>query len=764
MAFTWTTSQSSSVPSSSQSFVPSVQSAVNSVSSSVTNFGKDVGSFISDIGKEIDTAVSALENATSNLTDLGNIAESWLKSLDFEQLDYSPPFQNVLHSYASYNYIFTLSCIDDFSLNFPNETYKQGDVGQIILKSGSTDSNNRVVIEGFGAFEFYIEDVEITSLIRFEKTSGNTNAAGIKFKIFEPYTMGMFFHAIQAAANNVGQKAYNTAPFLLTLQFKGHINADNLGISGDSLSNIEKTTRHFPIKLATIDMRVGASGSEYSITALPYNQLGMSSSYTQLTTDVSISGKTVHELLQTGNKSLQRVLNERLQKIADDRGLKQRDAILIYFPNDISSGSPAGKIVDEFSKLTATINPFSAANSPDIKKKLKISMQDGGNGTLVQNVSDINALGKSSMSFDAYHGSSTPFPDDNFVYDSKKNIYSRGNMTVDPNHGDMKFTQNSNIVNVINQVLVMSDYGRQALTESQVTQSGKIVWWRVESQVYIIPSDDNLEVTGMKPKLIVYRVIPYKVCTSNFLPPGKVNPKIEGAKKQAVRQYDYLYTGLNTDVIKFDIYFKNAFYVALNSNTSTNSGDVAAGDKNATLAKEPEKVTEESKKEETIAGRLFSDLKDKIHDIAPELRFDKTTSANSDKGGSGLNNKHTLIAKQAHDIIVSNGKDMINPEMQIVGDPYYIADSGVGNYTSKPTQYENINADHSMDYQTGEVDIIVNFRTPLDIDMQLGKYDFGSPEVLKPFNGLYMVTKVVSNFSKGKFTQDLSLTRRDGQS
>jgi hypothetical protein len=101
--------------------------------------------------------------------------------------------------------------------------------------------------------------------------------------------------------------------------------------------------------------------------------------------------------------------------------------------------------------------------------------------------------------------------------------------------------------------------------------------------------------------------------------------------------------------------------------------------------------------------------------------------------------------------------------MKILGDPYFIADSGWGNYTAKPTNYENINSDPSMDYQSGEVDILVNFRTPLDINVATGKADFGNTTLISQFSGLYKVYEVSSNFSKGKFTQDLTLMRRPGQ-
>jgi len=104
--------------------------------------------------------------------------------------------------------------------------------------------------------------------------------------------------------------------------------------------------------------------------------------------------------------------------------------------------------------------------------------------------------------------------------------------------------------------------------------------------------------------------------------------------------------------------------------------------------------------------------------------------------------------------------------MEIMGDPYYIAHSGTGNYTSSASQYVNLNADGTMNYENGEVDIVVNFRTPIDINQTTGMYNFGANSQSAPltrFSGLYCITKVENRMSEGKFTQIISALRRSDQ-
>ena len=61
------------------------------------------------------------------------------------------------------------------------------------------------------------------------------------------------------------------------------------------------------------------------------------------------------------------------------------------------------------------------------------------------------------------------------------------------------------------------------------------------------------------------------------------------------------------------------------------------------------------------------------------------------------------------------GQDLVNTDLKIHGDPYFLGDSGIGNYSSPETNYRMINSDGSMNYQNTEIYIVVNFRTPTDI-------------------------------------------------
>jgi hypothetical protein len=118
---------------------------------------------------------------------------------------------------------------------------------------------------------------------------------------------------------------------------------------------------------------------------------------------------------------------------------------------------------------------------------------------------------------------------------------------------------------------------------------------------------------------------------------------------------------------------------------------------------------------------------------------------------------------------------MIVLDLEIMGDPYWIVSSGMGNYNATPVPgVKDLNKDGSVAWQNSEVDIIVNFRSPIDINQTTGLYDFKGPNhqdmTKNPkagpaigFTGLYCVNGITSTFRNGEFRQSLRGFRRGGQ-
>ena len=86
----------------------------------------------------------------------------------------------------------------------------------------------------------------------------------------------------------------------------------------------------------------------------------------------------------------------------------------------------------------------------------------------------------------------------------------------------------------------------------------------------------------------------------------------------------------------------------------------------------------------------------------------------------------------------------------------------MGNYNAGgDPKYINLSKNGSMNYQSSEVDVLLNFRTPIDYKGD-GWMEFpgGGAAPVGAFTGLYQVTYVTHRFTQGQFTQLLSLIRR----
>jgi len=709
----------------------SVGNAISSATSGVTNFlSSGPASALSSIGNAV----------TGALSSLGTL----IKPLSGVQL----PLPNPLFAYASYDYVLGIAVLSDNQLNNPDKGYMNSSVKlDLICKSANSDPTNRIQTT-FGQFDYFIDKLEIDSTIGLEK-GNNTNMHTMSFEITEPYSMGTFMMTIQEAAWKSDHDNYLQAPFLLTIDFRGNTE------TGQILS-VPNTSRKIPFKFKDITMTVTEAGAVYKCTATPWNSQAQSSHVSAIKNDHSVTGTTVQEVLQTGEKSLQAALNKRLQQLKTDKIVNVPDQILILFPTDVSSGGVNSSGGDK-EDSTGSVTSVSADSADAIAKSLGLSQSTiPANNTLVQDPANVNDIGKSKMGFSDTRKGDAPVGKDNVVHDANGNTI-RSNNTIDTKQSDMRFSQDTDITAAIDAVILNSDYATDQLQEHNIDKAGMRKWWRVDTQVYTISTKENLGQTGTKPRIIVYRIVPFGVHTSKTTTVGKKAPGFDELEKQCVKVYDYLYTGKNVDVLNFHIEFKAGF----------------TGKMGATSFKK----TIDNKQQAAASGAESGDKTNlnplptgqaperKLGVIPQAVNFTGTSTSSDGQGGGGIEDEKTRAARQFHEAITS-AAGMLQLDLKIIGDPYFIAQSGMGNYTSAPTQYQNLNSDGTVNYQGSEVDIKINFRTPIDINQTTGLYDFGKSSKSAPvltWSGIYQVTKVVSHFDNGQFTQVLSGPRRNGQ-
>ena len=672
--------------------------------------------------------------------------------------------RNVLEKFASYNSIFTISALTSEQINFPESatSYKNNQLGQIILRSAAGKPDNRVMTaytsaaNPTGKYDFYIDNIEIGSLITYDKRTKGTNSTNISFEIFEPYSLGMFLQTLQLAAAAVSDQGmmvnYTEIPFLLTIEFIGYDSAGNIVPVDDVLN------RHIPFTWGQIEMDITASGCRYKCTAIPYNESALSDEVNTLKSDIKISGITVQEILQSGTNSLQRWANERSKEMAkqgSETGKEEYvpDEIVIIFPKDGAQLSST-EIQDDAGQA-ATVNPASASKDKKVQEKLTLNKSSNSVGgtagsvkMLVQNSESLNDIGKSKMGFDLDTGGDSQLkPKDQIQKDPDK-PNSRKDNVYDPKDKVFKFGQGTTIVNAITEVLLMSEFCKT----NAVAPSDKLglkKWFRIETQVFNLKPQPGNNNRAKIPKLYVFKVVEYSVHEHRFKPPGSQPQGYSELRKNAVKEYNYIYTGKNVDIINFNIQLKAGLFTTAYADKNALAGSVYPQINGQGVGTAGQPTNDEANKSAVEKG-------------VPVVPVGETFRRYKNAGGGPNDDYRSLVAKNFYEALLNSQADLMTAEIEILGDPYYIADSGMGNFSDIPANF-NETQSGAMNYQSGEVDVIVNFRTPSDYNSITGTMDFMSGVENAGFSGLYNVQEVTNVFKGGKFTQTLKAIRRPVQ-
>ncbi len=742
----------------------SIEGSVNEIKGATELFNTGLGANISNVANTL------ISNQINSLfTGLGAFTGSFFGA---------PPWPNTLEKYASVNYVFTLGCLTVDELNRPDSTYRFRGSRNIICRSGGSAAVKvRTASErGKGPVEFYIDDVEITSILTHNKGTKQADAIGGSFKIFEPYSMGLFYETLQVAALKCGHKNYIESPFLLELRFKGYDDNGNVSTAPGS-------TRLMPIKIIDSTFNVTEQGSTYNVEFVKYDDQAFGDQVQASKTDLNLSGRTVQEVLQSGGKSLTTVMNSRLLKNQQAKQVNKVDQYVVMFPTKRSSAEEAilGKPEDSDTGATTStpaegeikdlsqerkqqifesIAGIQAGNVPanfdeNLSEILGIVIQRGEVGeqirTYAENPENINNIGQASITKTKNDTGEVPQKDPNSC-EVESGVVCRSKVQIPDTTRTFQFKAGTKIQDIIEQIIMASDWGRKITERMENPDKNNMVeWFKIESHVYEQADAATVNATGQNPKVYVYRVVPYMVNAARFASPSKPTPGIVSLRAQAAKEYNYIYTGKNKDIIDFDIQFDNAFFVGIGAQRGQSSKDSKTSAQNA--MKKPD--TETSKTLNEGDQDTFSSS-----GTSKTTEIDKKTASQT---GGGQEWSETQVARAFTDALLDSPADLIEVDLKIWGDPFWVSDSGTGNYTAQPTTYINITKDGSVDYQSSEIDVILNFRTPFDYGED-GFMDFGGITApTKAFSGLYQCVEITSNFSGGKFEQTLNLVRRRNQ-
>lgn len=657
-----------------------------------------VGENKSQDDKKVEKATTASKSSTNN--ESSNTTNSTSTSIA------SRPGKrtwNPLGDFSSYTYRISLYALSPDAHN----TYKntgQWDKTQLslLVQSGGASSDAKLDAPRGDGFEldYYIDDLELTTLINAKESGMATNSVYYKFKIVEPYGMTFPTKLVQqqAALQEKSKikrvvKDFTSATngaMLLTLRFYGYDENGQVVTAakynnGSFAKNLDESStfeRSFVIFITKLDFKLEGRGGVYHIECRMFDQqVGAGTKRAELSASFKGVAASVQDAIGGSDGTTTGILDQmnKLQQESKEAGTCEiPDVYAVQF-------EPASKI-KYASLLDSDLN------------KARVPM------TFVKNSGASNARKEASPAAETMKQS--------------RNITFGKGMT---------------IIQAIDQIITQSSYVEDALTiiqseENQAAQEGKplsdenaspttIQWYMISPSVEIIGYDKIRNDYAYKITYLIQSYdVPY-VQSTNI----KYVPKYPGPHKI----YNYFYTGKNSEVISYDQSMNKLFYLY--------SSMVGTGD----AGFDPE----------TIKGIPTQ----------PKPANNADPVGKPSGTGEGANSIKSFLYSPL---------DQLKAKIKILGDPDFLMPVTSGTIGQMLTKWYG--PDFTINPNSGQVFIEIIFNQAEDYTHTDGLLNpLGNTETMlftpkssslrSMIKGtVFMVTKVVSKFSKGRFTQEFT--------
>ena len=649
--------------------------------------------------------------------------------------------ENILHKFASYNTLFTLSGLREEELR--DHSFLHNTVHDVVARSGGIGGPTGANVTTFRTrkdqqpqqradedkqySDFYadaaevlkrgrdifFEDVNMISTVGPSEERGLADFVKMEFKLHEPYGI-TFVEKMRAAARLQGYLDHLDAPMLLTIEFKGF---DENGKPMDG----QGTVRKIPILITRVDLDVNAGGAIYDVTAVRIHDIAFDDRFKFPRTTVKFSANT---LADAGEK-LAEQLNDQIRDERDEHKVREvLDEYKIEFDEKvlrIAQGFFGTKDVQN-----AGGSPRLRGANPNAGQFVEI---DTGETVIDSNTSVTKLLEDMVRQTKGYEDLAT---------DLWRTYLTRA--------GVLQAKQQSSDEEL--KKIITSDR-----FEDVVTKNPFVDWFKIKTSVITHYKEPLDKINKMHRKTITYKVIPYKIHVLKFLRPGTFM-KAGSARSQVKKQYNYIYTGENTDIQNLRINYKTAYYMR-------NAVEIGKGPQGAF-----EKI-------DNLITRLIGNEDPTKGDMAMMRSYPSAV-----KGRMVFNKASDDDGKEArkqdfYDYLTNPTVDMMRIEMEILGDPAYLCQDQFIPLDDDGNQYRTSGRFDSEKFGSFNADsytplIELVYVLPDDIDENQGIMYAPAKQMKKDnnflfFAGIYQVVKIDSSMSNGQFLQTLTCVRLNNQ-
>lgn len=554
---------------------------------------------------------------------------------------------------------------------------------------------------GQPGLDYFIEDLSLTTLFPGGPNRASV-ASAIKFKIVEPVGF-TFMQKLRVASDNICKLSsmlkstkYPPLPinqnFILGIRFYGYDSSGNIIMpKGSSLNSDSNSVaeRFIPIRIASMKFKIDDKATIYSCEAnqLP-EQVAFGSNAGVIKSKTELSGRTVGEVLGASTSpsktavSLVKYVNAFNQTQKDQNNIAKPNTFTVEFIGDAKTLIGNAKLVDddEFeSVLTAASNT---------KKTNESTVKESFNAT-----------------------------------------------TLNVNSRTISIAAGTSISQVIDNIIIKSSYisdaTKQIFSGSPETKSVRnsatkaLKWYSINPVTKITGRDDatNDWVYDVSYQISLYEV-PYirnQYVANTTQYPG------------AYKVYNYMYTGLNTEVLEYEQTYDSLYYIPISPSSGINGN---TNGKNKEVSKQVQ------------AG------------------------VNSD-ATMGKTNRGSEINDNIRASLYSPGDQAI-ARMKVIGDPDLIStvvgtdlkktnDSQGGSNSPQQAATKWYGADYTVNPTAGQMFIQIVFNVAedyltnglMDVSDKIQFYTSNDVQRSGIKGVIYKLYQVESNFMKGMFTQQL---------
>lgn len=623
----------------------------------------------------------------------------------------------------------------------------------------------------FFPLDFYIDDLQLKSLVQNKGSQTSSNVFEMTFKIIEPNGISLLDRLWLATKNYVdlenlstgvagapAQTNYAAQNYLMVIKFYGYDDAGNLvrpttntnptgGTDKDAV--IEKW---IPFQFTGIRFRVANKLTEYECAAVcPMNRIATSQMRGVIPYNVELTATTLKELLN-GTAGFSATANQNSD------------------PEGRQSTTPSATAPGSRNSTTATSDTSAFTNVDQIGNFVgaadtSVDTQAGATATQSAAPPKANSAPKPSTktvitglveALNQYQKEITTGPNAPFTYPDVYDIIiqepvmaaakivppgqlDKTQQAMAPNTPDQKLgskqsvnndAQNKSIVagtsilQVIDLAVRQSEYitKQQNIIIDPVTWGPKptaysadtVAWYHVGAEAEPMQYDPKRQDYAYR---ITYRITPYAISDpqSDWFPFSQYR----GTQKQ----YPYWFTGQNTQVLDLSTNYNYMYYLVANGPSPRN---------------------------------LLTDYRELIP-RGYQTRSNETAQGNTGKTFEpGANLAGSLYSPA----------DTVRTELTIVGDPDWIQQGEILYGLPRLVDYAAFYKDGSINYESQEPLFEILFNTPVDYDLGTGIMDPGQKNYnANRKNGIpgeastsyvYRAIQCDSIFSRGKFTQRLS--------